>query len=67
MGECGGSYLVRHNVVGFEGRFGERAETVDFEQLAQRGLAEQDLVGDEVGDESVPRRAHARDLRYIGT
>jgi hypothetical protein len=51
VGECGGGYLVRHNALGFEGRFGERAETVDFEQLAQRGLAELDLVGDEVGAE----------------
>jgi hypothetical protein len=36
--------------------------TVDFEQLAQRGLAKWDHVGDEVGAEPAPRRAHASDL-----
>ena len=55
MGECGGGYLVRHNVLSFEGRFGERVETVDFEQLAQRGLAELDLIGDEIEAELAPR------------
>jgi hypothetical protein len=48
--------------LGFEGRFGERTEAVDFEQLAQRGLAERDRVGDEVGAKPAPRHAHASDL-----
>ena len=54
-GERGGGYLVRYNALCFEGRFGERAKTVDAEQLAQRGLAELDLIGDEIEAELAPR------------
>ena len=43
---------------------GERAETADAQQLAQRGHATRDLVGDEVGGKLAPRRAHAGDLRH---
>tara|TARA_B110000914_G_scaffold43595_1_gene36979 strand:- start:441 stop:683 length:243 start_codon:yes stop_codon:yes gene_type:complete len=62
-GERGGSYLMRHNALGFGGSGGERAETADAQQLAQRGLAARDLVGDEVGGKPAPRRAQAGDLR----
>jgi hypothetical protein len=62
-GKRGGGYIVRHNALGFEGRGGERTETVDAQQLSQRGLAMWDLVGDEVGAEPALRRAQAGDLR----
>jgi hypothetical protein len=52
-----GSYFMRHNALGFGGSGGERAETADAQQLAQRGLAARDLVGDEVGGKPAPRRA----------
>jgi hypothetical protein len=56
---------VQHNALGFEGRGGELAETVDAQQLAHRGLAVWDLVGDEVGAEPAPCRAQAGDLRQV--
>jgi hypothetical protein len=54
---------MRHNAMGFWGRGGERAEIADAQQLAQRGLAERDLIGDEVGGKPPPRLAQAGDLR----